>query len=192
MLEMEAYTYKMERKLINSFRNEFFEKMGYYPVVYGKADISQYKLKVLTLTQLKNLFTAHLPKYYGRTIHLDSSSRIRSIVELRMIYCFIARSMKYTLKSIGGSLNKDHTTIIHNLTMFSNMMETDDLFREKYDMINDIVKKLLNEQNESSNMDESDQTSDESESIVLSRLLQIQNKALWNNKYRRGVPTSKE
>ena len=187
-----SYEYKLERKLINEFRDKFFETLGYYPIVYGRNNISGYRAKVLTLDELKIAFKDYLPTSYGKAIPLDSKSRRRELVEIRMIYCFIARSMKYGLKSIGESLRRDHTTVLHSLDTFANLMGTNELFRERFDMISGDIKKLLNVEDESSDMGESDKISDESEPVILSRLLQIQNQTVLNSEYRRGIQDSKK
>lgn len=67
---------------------------------------------------------------YG--INIMRTSRERKIVDARFIYAKILRERGYTLQSIGNSLKKDHTTILHYITQSDNLMKYDNLFAEKY------------------------------------------------------------
>jgi hypothetical protein len=58
--------------------------------------------------------------------------------------------MKYNLSEMGRYMgNRDHTTVIHGLTVFGNLYETDYAFREKYHEIVNNIK----ENNESSTVE---------------------------------------
>ena len=166
MDEVSRYAQKMEAKLIEKFCTDFHEKMGYYPIVTGRAP----DVNVLTLKELKDAFEPFLPLYEGKKISLSSKSRKREIVDLRKMFCYIAKNMKYTLHSIGVELGgRDHTTVIHNILEFNNMIDTNEKFRTEYDLIYQYVLEILNQKkNESSDMGESHQVSDQSKPALLS------------------------
>jgi hypothetical protein len=168
------YKKKVENELINEFLVNFYEKVGYYPTVVTNNRITNEGVIVLTLSELENYFTPYLPSLFGKKLTLSSRSRMRSIVELRCIFFFIARTMRYNLKTLGLYLGgRDHTTVIHGITTFSNLYDTDAMFREKYYFIINQIKKDY----ESPTMDDIDQASDKSQSDLLFRLLQGENPA---------------
>jgi chromosomal replication initiator protein len=85
------------------------------------------------LEELNSYFTKFLPIKFGEKVSLQSSNRMREIVELRSIFCFFAKNMKYSLKNIGFHLGeRDHTTVIHGLKSFRDLLETNEGFRQKY------------------------------------------------------------
>ena len=98
---------------------------------------------ILTLPELEKYFEPHVPAVlFGRKVTLGTKDRSRELVELRCIFFFIARSMKYGLKQLGRYLgNRDHTTVIHGINTFRNLYETDERFREKYYLIINNIKK---------------------------------------------------
>lgn len=146
---------KLESDLIESFMDDFYEKLGYYPTVVTHKNTMYNKdnVKVVGLEQLQEYLDPFLPSEFGKKLTLKSRSRTRTIVDIRFIYFFLARSMGYSLKTISMSIKMDHTTVIHGLTTFKNLYETSDLFREKYSKI---VKHIKN-QYESSTMVNFDQ-----------------------------------
>lgn len=146
----EEYIEKTEKQLIKKFLEDFYEKMGYYPTVITKDDLSKKSLNLLSLNELEHYFDAYLPTVYGKRIFLSSHLRVREIVELRQMFCFIARSIGFSLKTIGGFLgNRDHTTVIHNVRTFHNLIDTDELYREKYNKIANKIKEDGNYYNSS-------------------------------------------
>jgi hypothetical protein len=141
----EEYIEKTEKQLIESFLERFHEKMGYYPTVITKNDIEQKSLHLLSLHELELYFDPYLPIVYGKKLPLSSKLRIREIVELRQMFCYIARSIGFSLKTIGQFLgNRDHTTVIHNVRTFHNLVETEEVYKEKY---NKILKKIKEDGN---------------------------------------------
>lgn len=161
MLPPKSYETLLESRLVEKFKLEFYEKLGYYPIVITKiTDQQTQELKMMSLEELKACFTPFLPRLYGKVLKLDAKSRKREIVELRHIFTFIARKLGYSFTFIGAFLNKrDHTTIINNLRMFNNLIETDPEFRNKY---NNILKHIKKTTNESPAMEPSDTVSDNS------------------------------
>ena len=137
---------EIERVLIHDFMEKYRQEMGYYPTVITRESVVENKegIKLLSLNQLGAYFEKFLPKIYSKTLDLNSKSRKRYIVETRFMFCYIARSMKFTLADIGRFLNRDHTTIIHALNTFNNLYQTDEFFREKYHNIINYIKERQN------------------------------------------------
>ena len=133
----------LEQELIKEFIQNFYEKIGYYPLVILKDGKNSSELGMLTLNELETHFTALLPRLYNEKLTLSHKSRTRAIVELRSIFSFIARSMGYTYREIGVHLGgRDHTTAIHSVTTFKNLYETEEGFRSQYfTIINNINNK---------------------------------------------------
>lgn len=169
MIDTKNYAARLEKKLIDKFKDDFKEKIGYEPVVisniYQMQTNPENKLPSIDLEVLKGYFTPFLPEINGKIRELSSRIRKRELVELRNIYCYLAKQMGYTLYVIGRSLgNRDHTTIIHNINSFKNLIEQNDLFREKYNTI----LKLIKSDYESPVVENVDQVQYESEPAVLS------------------------
>lgn len=141
-MENKEYAYKLQEKLVMQFREHFYEKMGYYPIVITQIlDREGDYTPLMTLEKLKTLFDPFLPYVENRVLTLCSKRRHREIVELRHIYCSIARSMRYSLKYIGETLgNRDHTTVMYNVNSFNNLYETSCEFRSKYATILKYIK----------------------------------------------------
>lgn len=153
----EIKTNEVETLLIYEFMEKFREHSGYYPTVITRQAIVENKegIKLLSLNELSIYFNEFLPKIYNKVINLDSKLRNRTIVELRFMFCYIARSMRFTLTDIGRFLKRDHTTIIHALTMFHNLYQTDEAFRFKYTTI---INSIKEKQHESQSLDDLDKT----------------------------------
>jgi hypothetical protein len=150
-MEINDYAYQLEKKLVDKFKQDFYKKFDYYPVILTKSNaLVEERSKLMSLEELKEYFTPFLPIRNGKTIPLDKKCRIREITELRSIFCYIARTMSYSLKSIGEFLaGKDHTTVIHSIKCFNDLNETSDVFAEKYTMIKNYIKQLNTRENES-------------------------------------------
>jgi|688.fasta_scaffold206681_1 hypothetical protein len=139
------YIEKTEKELVDNFLKTFYSRVGYYPVVITKEDLAEKSLNLLSLEELERYFDPYLPTVYGKRLTLSSKLRVREIVELRQMFCFISRNIGFSLKRIGQFLgNRDHTTIIHNLRTFYNLIETDGNFKERY---NRIIKKIKEDGN---------------------------------------------
>ena len=163
----QLYAARLEKKLIDEFVKNFYEKLGYKPVVISKttgmpADES---IPFMSLETLKEHFRPFLPIVYGKIKELSCRERVREIVELRNMYCYLSKKMGYSLKTIGLVIgDRDHTTVIHNIRSYNNLMETNQTYREKYIKILNHIKK----QYESPTLDNTDQVQCESEPTVLS------------------------
>jgi hypothetical protein len=174
-MDSKTYAEQLEKKLIDQFRENFFEKLGYYPTVMTGAKVSSdIVIPFMHLSTLKECFDPFLPEIGGFTYNLDSRSRCRELVELRSIYCYLGRQMRYSLDTIGKSVgDRDHTTVINSLRNFNDLMDTDEQFRQKYSAIVTYIKKVY----ESSVMAKLDQIQRESEPAVLPGLMPIQDQA---------------
>jgi hypothetical protein len=64
---------------------------------------------------------------------LNIKSRKRHIVDARKIFCKLARlNTTCSFEQIGKVINKDHATVIYNVTKADIHIEQDSLFRAKY------------------------------------------------------------
>lgn len=164
MNETAIYASNLEKKLIDEFKQKFKEKLGYQPLVLTRVVIdNDFSIPLMSLDQLKQCFDPFFVEEYGQRIDLFSKSRKREVVELRMIFCFIARQMKYTCTTVGRFIgNRDHTTVLHNVATFRNLIETNEVFREKYTQILNHIKQNY----ESPIMDQPDEIQSESQPAV--------------------------
>jgi Bacterial dnaA protein helix-turn-helix len=134
------YKKKIEHDLITEFVNRFHDKVGYYPTVITNHRITDDGIVTLTLPELEKYFEPFIPESIKKK-GLGARDRYRNIVELRCIFFFIARSMKYNLKQLGDYMGgRDHTTVIHGINTFRNLYETDGSFRSKYYLIINHIK----------------------------------------------------
>jgi len=53
-------------------------------------------------------------------LDIDSDSRIKPLIDAKVIYCRILRNCGWTLSKIGESINRDHASMIHYLKRFEN------------------------------------------------------------------------
>ena len=138
-MNTKEYKKVLEEKLIKEFIERFYEKLGYYPVVMTK-DNSQ-KYKSLKLNELEKCFDKFLPILGSKKASLSTRNRSRSVVELRFMFFYIARLMKYSLTEIGKYLGDfDHTSVIHGIKTFQNLYVTDVKFRTTYNEILETIK----------------------------------------------------
>lgn len=148
---MSEYSVFMQKKMVTDFKNEFFRKFSYKPLIVISVPEDDHLIPQMTLNELQLYFDNFLPIINNKKILLTSKRRFREIAELRFIYCFLSRQLGFRLKEIGRSLgNKDHTTIIHSLKTFTDLMETSENFKNKYFMVfNYITEAYKSEKNES-------------------------------------------
>jgi len=77
--------------------------------------------------------------------NLLMNNRKRECVDARMIYSYVLRhTLGASLTSIGMSINKDHTTIIHYLKTMEGLLEVDREVARKYIRCKELL--LLSEQ----------------------------------------------
>lgn len=155
---MTAKEYKniQSHKLVNEFKRIYYEKIGLKPIVTIIKDVPHVRIienphkKALDLEVLESIVNSFLPDHkIGRGIIVKSikhKSRLRIVTDLRHIFCYVAKSMGYSLVAIGTYLNdRDHTTVINSLTKFRNSVDTNDEdFIEKYEKISEKINDYLN------------------------------------------------
>ena len=75
---------------------------------------------------------------------LDNTTyRGRKRCETRQMFLtLLTIHTKWTLKSIGAIVGKDHSTVIHAMKTVQNMRDTDTDFKELFDRINKQVKEF--------------------------------------------------
>ena len=132
------YARKLETDLIAEFKETFHKQLGYYPVVLVRHEVSCLEVSHMPLDKLISYFEPFLPYRFGVRLSLTSRHRYRELVELRCIYFFIAKQLGYTLAVIGHN-HFHHTTVLHGLKMFNNLIETDVAFKEKYQKVVDHI-----------------------------------------------------
>jgi chromosomal replication initiation ATPase DnaA len=72
---------------------------------------------------------------------LGRKDRHRDVTEARKMYCyFVKQKMNLSLKEIGNSIGRDHTTIIHNIEVFKDLYETDQDFKSKADEVLELIE----------------------------------------------------
>lgn len=158
MTKDEAEEYFDQKETIKKFIHDFYKKYGYRPIVVSRTTLDDNEIEIMSLEELKECFTPFLPSLYGKTIFLDKRCRMREVVELRQMFCYLAREMGYRLTDIGRSLKQaDHSTAIHSINVFRDMMETDPKYRKKFSIILNYVKQKAHE---SSVMADSDTVED--------------------------------
>jgi len=142
--------YKLQAKLIHNFQQDFKAKIGCMPIIYVPSHLGY-----LSLNDLDECFKPFLPVLKGKPVPLTTQLRIRRLVELRAIYCNIAKKMNFTLKEIARHIKyADHSTVIHVLKLYKALMETDENFQNKVISIENHIKKMTNHPtHESQNLD---------------------------------------
>lgn len=65
-------------------------------------------------------------------VNILSKKRERSIVDGRLICARILRDRGYSLKSIAGVMGKDHSTVIHYLSLVNDLNDVDHSFNRKH------------------------------------------------------------
>ncbi len=142
MIKDDCEEYFSQKQMIKDFVENFYKRHGYKPIVVSKASIDDaFEVDVMTLEELIECFTPFLPKLYGKTLPLTARSRLRDLVELRQMYCYIARTMGYRLVNIGKALKQaDHSTAIYSIQMFRNMMQTEPRYRARFSHILNHIK----------------------------------------------------
>lgn len=72
------------------------------------------------------------------SVSIKSKRRTRDIVDAKMIYSKLLRERGFTLKRIGETLGKDHTTVIHYIRCIDNLIETEPNINNIYAKCRDI------------------------------------------------------
>lgn len=130
---MEIKQHRSEKRAIEKFRRQFFDKFGHYPVVITS------NTSVLPIIPLEELRDCIIPFAPG----LCDKDRSRQSVDMRIIYCYLARNMDYKLQKIGSSINRDHSTVYRSVKIFDDLMESDENFRFKFHQVLESIKEKI-------------------------------------------------
>ena len=66
-MDSKSYALQLEKKLIEQFRENFYQKIGYYPMVVTQVQVdSTYSLPIMNLQTLQDMFESFLPIRYER------------------------------------------------------------------------------------------------------------------------------
>jgi hypothetical protein len=115
-------------------------------------------------------------------VKIIENNRKREVIDARMIYAKILRERGASLVSIGMTINKDHTTIIHYLRTMDSLLITDREVIRKYIKSKELLLldeqdlNLLNENDTVSELSRLKETLEISEKKV--KLLQDENEKL--------------
>lgn len=72
---------------------------------------------------------------------LGQKHRHKHISEARKMYCyFVKQKMNLSLKQIGDTIGRDHTTIIHNIQVFKDLYRYDEAFRKMADDVSNFIE----------------------------------------------------
>ena len=72
---------------------------------------------------------------------LQSKYRFGPIVEARHIYCFLMRKyLKWSFKSIGESINRDHTTVMHSIRTCEDLCFAEPEYKKTLNHLQNIVE----------------------------------------------------
>ena len=133
-MDPKQYELRLEKKIVEQFREHFFDKFGYYPLVITK---TKSLLPVIPLDELRDYVLPFAPG-------LCTEDRSRQSVDMRMVYCFLARGMGYKLKEIGSYIgDRDHTTVRRSVIIFSDLMESDENFKSKFSEVLESIKEKI-------------------------------------------------
>jgi len=143
---------ELEKTLIAEFKNKFYRKMGYYPIITTQVIDNEDVIQIMSLNDLEKHFSEYYPFKFGKYHNLRTNARYRTLIDLRVIFTQIARTMNYTFYDIGQYLGgRHHTTIINYAVLFKDLMETSEPFRQLHTSIFKHIKNKT--KNESSNLE---------------------------------------
>jgi hypothetical protein len=65
-------------------------------------------------------------------VNIDDPTRKRNIVDARRAYAKILKDAGFSYQHIGGSIKKDHATIIHYVKSIDSLLKYDPIFEKKF------------------------------------------------------------
>jgi len=74
-------------------------------------------------------------------LNIMKASRTRELVDARLVYSKILRDRGHTFKSIGDSIRKDHTTILHYISTSNFVLKHYSALTEKYVICKEMLAK---------------------------------------------------
>lgn len=122
----------LEKRLIDDFKKDFKEKIGYTPEVISKNTTLNGEIQIMSLEELLRHFDVFLPTFINTPYQLTKRGRNRAVVELRFIFYHLAHRMGYSSTAVGKFFNYDHTTILYGLRQFDNLIHQDEDFQHKF------------------------------------------------------------
>lgn len=129
-------------KFIDAFILECKERFDIVPLItiQYKLDKSIRSIPLSEIIRIVNnkLFVDN-PKYFP--LGIKTKGRDKVLVLYRYIYFVIARNLKYGLKEIAESVDKDHATVLHGIKQIKNLLETG-LYADVTDPYNDCTKEI--------------------------------------------------
>jgi hypothetical protein len=129
----------VEKRLIDDFKKDFHKKVGYYPEVISKLSKFDAPINFMSLEELTKYFEPFLPKIGNKIVPLAKKSRYREIVELRFIFCYLAKKIGYTTTATGRFLNRDHSTVVYAIEQFKSLIQQGEGFQLRYKAIVDYI-----------------------------------------------------
>lgn len=144
------YKRKLEARLIEKFKLEFKDKIGYEPHVLTMMD-TESDVPRMPLLTLRDTIDEILLDIYGARLFIHDVARLRNrsrkieLVNMRFIYFKLARLLGNSLDSIGDTMatlrhpRYDHTTIMYGVSQFDNLIVRDEQFKELY---LDVIKRI--------------------------------------------------
>jgi chromosomal replication initiation ATPase DnaA len=144
-VETETLLYKrrLEAKIIEKFKKEFKEKIGYEPHVLTMID-ERSDIPKVPILMLREFVDGVMKERFGGQMigndiaRLANSGRHRDIVNYRFIYFKLARMMGNSFESIGKTIatakskKYDHTTVMYACKCFDDLINTNEDFRTIY------------------------------------------------------------
>ena len=143
-MENKNYENHLAKKLIEDFQQEFYEKIGYVPIIYN---LKKEKQQIIRLDLLELIINKYIPKdiIIKHKVHsIKNKCRFYPLCDLRHIFCYIAYSMEYNLNTIGKYLNgRDHTTVLSSIKKFKLYIKHDLDFLDQYKDIQDDINEYF-------------------------------------------------
>lgn len=145
------YKKTLEDRLINKFKIEFNEKVGYIPQVITLYD-DKSNLPRIELYELIGVINDIMEREFGdrrinrKLMRITSFLRNRDVTDYRYIYFKIGRLMGYSFKEIGLQLptdetkGYDHSTVMHGVKEFDGQLGTNQKFALRYQHVVDNIR----------------------------------------------------
>jgi hypothetical protein len=165
-MEKQIYSRMLEERLIEKFKKEFLDKTG---KVLRVQDYHPHGLPfpIISLHELQAICEDFLPK--ETKSDLKRKTRCLEWVYPRMIFCNLAYSMNYSIKTISNYIERDRTSVYNAIKTIDNLVSTN--FLEVSSLYYNIIVKINRIHNEP-NVSTMSELSDYAKSAVPGLLLQ--------------------
>jgi hypothetical protein len=94
----------------------------------------------MSLEALEEMVQPFMPVLFSEPAKLNSRERYRPLVEIRIIFVYLAHQMNHYLPDVAQFIKKDRTVMLYYIKQFRNLMQTDPAFRQKYQEIIDHIQ----------------------------------------------------